>query len=129
MKNVLRKRSFKIDVFDATVHIYMCGKGDAILHASNRVIKKFKEGPIEFEIQGLAFSPDQQPNHFYLFLSSEYLDVNTVTHETQHILIYIADYYCIDEKNDSKEVLANLNGYINQKVFAFIRECGMQINY
>jgi hypothetical protein len=126
---ILRKRSFKIDVFGAKIHMYMCANSDAIVTVGNRIIKRFHEEPVTYEVAGLTFNPDEQPDTVYLFISPEHLDVNTITHETQHILNYIIDYYAIDEQNDSNEVASNLSGYINEKVFAFVKACGMEVSY
>lgn len=127
--NILKKRSFKIDLFGAKIHLYLCASDDAILTVANKIIKRFHEDPVDYPVAGLTFNPDEQLDTVYLFLCPEHLDVNTVTHETQHILHYIIDYYAIDEQNDSNEVAANLSGYINEKVFAFIKDCGYQITY
>lgn len=124
MKNIIRKRSFKIDLFGATIHMYICKDSDAIRTVGNRIIKSYDEEPIDYDVAGLTFNPDDKLDTVYLFLAPEHLDVNTITHETQHIICYIKDHYGIDEKNDSNEVLANLSGYINQKVFEFIKASG-----
>lgn len=129
MKNIIKKRSFKIDLFGATIHMYMCKDSESILTVANRIIRSFKEDPVNYEVAGLTFQPDLQLESIYIFLSPENLDVNTITHETQHVICYIKDHYGIDEKNDSNEVLANIAGYVNEKVFAFIISCGLPISY
>lgn len=126
---ILKKRSFKIDIFGAKVHMYMCKDNEAILTVGNRIIKKFKEDPVDYPVAGLTFTPDELLTDVYLFLCPQHLDVNTITHETQHILCYIIDYFNIDEQNDSNEVAANLSGFINQKVFEFIKYCGLSAVY
>jgi hypothetical protein len=129
VKPVIKKRSFKIDVFGAKVHMYMCANAEAIVTVGNKIMKKFGEEPIDFSVAGLTFTPDQSLDTVYIFLCPEHIDVNTLTHETQHILHYIMDYYNIEEQSDSKEVSANLSGYINEKVFAFVKSCGMEVKY
>jgi len=123
----MKRSRFKIDIFNATVHMYIVDTDDDILKHGNKVIKRFGEEPIDFPCHGLTFTPDQRGDTYYIFLSKESMDINTICHETDHIRNYIIDYYDIDQASDSDEISANLSGYINQKVFSFIKKLGIEI--
>lgn len=117
---IIKKTKFKIDLYGATVHITLCKNADVMLEEANKVIKKFGEEIMDHPAEGISFTPNTKGNYYFLFFCPEYLSINTITHETDHIRNYMMDYYGINENNDSKEVSANLNGYINQKVFKFL---------
>lgn len=118
--NIIKRTKFKIDLYNATVHILLCKNAELMLEEANKIIKKFGEDIMEHPAEGISFTPDIKGSDYYLFFCPEYLSVNTITHETDHIKNYIMDFYGINENNDSREVSANLNGYINQKVFKFL---------
>lgn len=126
---IVKKGNFKIDVFGAIVHVYLIDTNENMVVQANRIIKRYKEDPVDYPCAGLSFSPDIKGGTYYLFLSCESLDVNTITHETDHIRNYIIDYYNIDERNDSNEVSANISGYLNEKVFKLIKSANREIKY
>ncbi len=120
--DVLKRGKFNIDVYESVVHVYICKNQDSVFKVANRIIRRYKEpkSVLDRPVKGACFSPDLAPCTYYIWLCLEYLDVNTITHETDHIRNYILDFCSIAENNDSKEASANLNGYINEKVFSFI---------
>lgn len=126
---VIKKGSFKIDIFNAVVHIYVCIDAESMVEVANKVIIRFKEEPINYPCEGLTFSPDLKGGTYYLFLYKDGLLINTITHETDHLRNYIMDYHSIAENNDSKEASANLNGYINEKVFKFLYKNNFELKY
>jgi len=126
---IIKKGSFKIDMFGAVIYIYLLDTNENMVAQANRIIKRYKEKLIDFPCHGLTFAPDLKGGTYYLFLSCESLDVNTIAHENDHIRNYILDYYVIDEQNDSNEISANMAGYINEKVFKFIKSANHQIEY
>lgn len=118
--NIIKRGSFKIDVYGAVIYIILCKDSDSMLIEANKVIKKFKEETMQHSAEAITFAPNLRGGTYYAWFCPEYLSVNTITHETDHLRNYIMSFYDIDENNDSKEASANLNGYINQKVFKFL---------
>lgn len=131
MVNILSKGNFTIDIYESTIHVYICKDQDTLFRVANRIIKRYKEPEsiLDRSVKGACFSPDIAPCTYFIWFCPEFLDVNTITHETDHIRNYILDFCSIAENNDSKEASANLNGYINEKVFKFITDSGFEINF
>jgi hypothetical protein len=120
MSNILKKGSFKIDVYGAIIYMILCKDAESMLVEVNKTVRKFKEEEMFYPAEGVTFAPNARGGTYYIWLCPEYLSVNTITHETDHLRNYIMAFYGINENNDSKEASANLNGYINQKVFKFL---------
>ncbi len=129
VNNILKRGKFKIDVYDSTIHVIICKDVESIVIEGNKVIKKFKEEIVDCNVHALTFSPDLKPRTYYIWLCPDSLDINTITHETDHLRNYILDFNSINENNDTKEASANLNGYINQMIFRFIFSNGYSIKY
>ena len=119
---------FKLDMFKATVHIYICEYAECTTNQANKIIKKFKEAPVTFPIDGLVFSPDQDRNVNYLFLSIDNLTYNTICHELFHMTDNILEQYSLVEKEDGKETSANISGYLGEKIFSFLNKKQIKIN-
>lgn len=117
---IICKGKFNIDVYKITVHICVCSDNHSTTKAVNRIIKKYNEESYNHPCYGIVFCPDEDTSQNYLFLSIQDLNINTITHETDHIRNYVIQHAAIEEKDDSREASANLNGYINEKVFQFL---------
>lgn len=126
---VIKKGSFKIDVYNYKVYIYICDNDDSLIETANKIIDKYKEPRIAHPCTASVFTPDLDLNICYLFLHQNDLGVNTITHETDHIRNYIIDLHSLTENTDSKEASANLNGYINERVFRFLVKNNFEIKY
>ena len=68
----------------------------------------------------LYFCTNKNHRKYYIILSLKDLDVNTITHETDHLRNFIISFNSILENDDAREASANLNGYINERVFKFL---------
>lgn len=128
-KNILKRGNFRVDVYGSIIHIVVCKDADAIQVEGNKVIKRFKEELVTYPVQALTFSPDLKGGTYYVWFCPQHLDINTITHETDHLRNYILDYCAVNETNDSKESSANLNGLINERVFAFLNRNGFEFIY
>lgn len=118
----IKKVSFKVDIFSVKVSLYLYDTDDSMVIGCNRIIKKHGEEPMQHQCHGITFAPDDDGSIYYIFLSLESLDINTITHETDHIRNYIMNYFNISQDLDSNETSANLSGYINEKVFSFLKQ-------
>ncbi len=125
---IIKKTKFKIHLYGAIIHVIICDDAESMLIEANKVIRRYKEEEYKHHAEAITFAPNLKGDTYYAWFCPEYLTINTITHETDHLRNYIMDFYSIGEKNDSKEVSANLNGYINEKVFKFLNANG-QIKY
>lgn len=114
-----------MDIYKIGVSIHVCDDEKEVLLEYKRLAKKHNEhkeaDDTNYEMSGCVFNPDDSPYTFYLLLSRNNLDVNTITHETDHLRNYIMDVLSLYEDSEAKEASANLNGYINEKVFRFLK--------
>lgn len=122
------KGKFLLDMFKATIFIYICEDSDCTTKQANRIIKKFKEEIFTYKVEGTVFSPDQDRNLNYLFLSQEGLTYNTICHEIFHLTDNIIEHYSLVDKEDGKETSAIISGYLGEKIFQFLGKKNIKVN-
>ena len=126
---IIAKGKFTVDIYKMTVFIFICPNPWEVTREVNKLIRKYGEEEIEYNCHGVVFTPNDDLSLNYLLLSAEDLTVNTVTHETDHLRTNIIDYCSLVETSESKETSANLNGYINEKVFQFLQKKNINFTY
>lgn len=117
----IKRGYFNIDVYKVKVNIYICEDSKKVTEKVNAILKKAKDKDrISFNCKGYTMNTESNQNVYHLLFSVKDLDVNTITHETDHLRNFIINFNSIIEDNDAKEASANLNGYINEMVFKFL---------
>lgn len=126
---ILSRGKFRIEMYRITIFIYICPDSIDTTKEANKIIRRYKEEEYKHPSHGMVFCPDDDTSINYLLLSAEDLNVNTITHETDHIRNNVIDHCSIVETDESRETSANLSGYINEKVFQFLQKKGIKFNY
>ena len=127
MTKIVKKGTFKIDVYGTSVDIFIMDTAEDVVPQVEKIIKKHK-GEIDDRdmiCDGYAVIIEEDPLKGYLVYCRESLSINIITHETDHMRKYILDFKDIEDH----EASANLNGYINQEVCRFIIKAGFVITY
>lgn len=124
-KRVVKKGSFTVDLYKVDVEII-------ILYTSKDVSSKARELSRKFGCTtddiaplacGYALTFSANPGVFYILLSLDSLDVNTVTHESDHLREYIMEHAGVGGTEGS----ATLSGYLNEKIFRFLHKNNLQV--
>ena len=126
---VIKKGRFVVDIYKVSIHIIICDTEESVAIEGSKLTKRYKEDSIDDPCFGLCFAPDLKAGTYYLLLAANGLTVNTITHETDHLRNYIIDFCSLAEYTDSKEASANLNGFLNEKVFKFLIKNKIEIKY
>lgn len=122
-KRLAKRGSFSIDLYKVDVEMYIMFTDTDIAFQAKSLQRRhgFDTSDVRDEACGYALTFTNNPGVFYLVLSMESLDVNTITHETDHIKNYIISHVGINEDPDGvNETSATLNGLINERVFRFL---------
>jgi hypothetical protein len=122
-----KKGTIKLGIYETTIDIHIVEKAEDIVAFANKLVVKHNglaedDGSI---CNGYAIMIEEDPLKGYLLYCKEALTVNVITHETDHMRKYILDFKDIEDH----EASANLNAYLNQEVFRFIKKCGFEITY
>lgn len=115
-----RKGSFRVDVFDCTVHIVLT---DSIKRSINYHLRKHnvtKDELLAFEPSGFFCKPDpERIGDYYILFLNEDLAVDIVNHEKCHLVEQILtdrDIKPIDE------IRSYLDGYISSQIDLFFKK-------
>lgn len=114
-----RKGSFKVDVFDCTVHIIIT---DSIKRSINYHLRKYnnKDELLTFEPSGFFCKPDpERIGNYYILFSNEDLAIDLINHEKSHLVEEILtdrDIKPVDE------IRSYLDGFISHKIDSFFKK-------
>lgn len=128
-KKVIKKGFFIVDVYKVAVEIYVMATARDVSLKAKQLHKKFgfDDTGIPKESCGYALTFERDAGTFYIVFSLDSLDVNTITHEADHIRRYIMEYSGLTEADGTGETSANLSGYINEKVFRFLYNNNLKV--
>lgn len=108
-----KKYSINIPIYEVKINLYFT---DNIGYVYNNILK-FEEDKDTSQ----ALSGTHNAALFIIF-TYEYLDINTITHETFHILSEIMNSRDVKYDHYNDEPWAYLNGYINEKIFEICKK-------
>ena len=115
---MLKQTKFKIDIYDVVVKIIVAKTPTDVNEQVKKLCKKHKDlHNDDTPYAGYTITFDNKT--YYLLLSEDSLSYNLITHETDHLRTFILKHISVS-LNEIDEYSANLNGYINQKVFNFL---------
>lgn len=130
-KVVIHKTSFNVDVYSTKINVIILATGKDVSNRVRALCRKLDadEEGIPSESYGYAITfPSTAAKTYYLFYAAEGINYDTITHETYHITEYIAQFNSLVQ-DDNKEASANLNGYINKRVFQAFAAKDIPISY
>jgi hypothetical protein len=109
------RTTFKVDVYDCSVHIICTDKVKASV---NRYCKKYDKDDkgINFEPDGFFFRPTEFIHSYYIWLDINNLTNNALSHEKSHLVDAILQDRKIRPHGEQR---AYLEGYISEKIAAF----------
>lgn len=114
--------------FDIKIPIYNCVCkvviDDDIIKAINRYGKKHRWENHEYNVHGIAISTGNMKD-YYIFYSTDSLNVNIIMHEITHLVDFILDERAIENEGEAK---AYLTGYIAEKIFDYVLKKKLLIN-
>lgn len=118
-KRVLAKDSVYLDLYKVRVDIFVMNTTrDVVLKVRDLCRRNGDPNPPALgEACGYTTVFTKDPAAFTIIYCSECMDINIVTHETDHLRHFIMEYKGIDDE----EASANLSGYLNEIVFKFLR--------
>lgn len=87
----------------------------------NKLKKRYKQPLYEGNLAGYA--DEYEFNKYYIFISADSLNVNTICHEMFHNVNTILD----DRGISDEESKSWLMGYLSQKVFDFLKKSGVEL--
>lgn len=115
---MLKRTSFKIDIYDVVVKVIVLKTSGDVLNYVKQLHKRHKDVHTDnFEYSGYTITFDNSV--YYIIFAEDNLSYNLITHETDHLRAFILKHISVN-LNEIDEYSANLNGYINQKVFNFL---------
>lgn len=119
-KRLLAKGSFKVELYGVTVNIYVMATIKEVATKVKQLCKKIglTYQDILSEACGYTATFTTEPYYFHVVYCIECMDVNTITHEVDHLRKYILEHAGIVDD----EASAILSGYLNEKVFEFLRK-------
>lgn len=119
-KRLLTKGSFNVDVYKLKVAIYVMATMKDVAGKIKSLCKKWGTGDHDIlsEACGYTGTFDPEPWMFHVVYCVECMDINTVTHESDHLRKFILTHVGVD----NEEASANLSGYLNEKIFEFLRK-------
>lgn len=119
---MVTKGSFKIDVYDCTVHIIVA---DDVKRSINHHLKKHDEGSLDHAPSAYCYRPDNgRIGTLYVFFDSEDLSTDMIHHEKSHLIDFILGDRDIRAKND---VRAYLDGFISTKFEKFFSKRKLKV--
>lgn len=118
-KRLLAKGSIFIDIYKVRMDIYVMNTSKDVVYKVKCLCKEHGHSgkDVMGDACGYTLTFSEESGVFNLVLCSECMDINIVTHETDHMRHFILEYKNIHDEESS----ANLNGCINEKVFDFLR--------
>lgn len=128
-KRILKRATFILDMYKLDIELYIMATNKDVPYKAIQLCKKYKADTSDVKegAVGYVLTFPKAPGVFYIVLSAESLDINTITHETDHLRSYILQHQGIPQDGD--ETSANLNGYINEKIFRFLYTHNFPITY
>lgn len=124
-KRVIAKTSIYMGIYMIRIDIYVMSTPKDVGNKVKQLCKKNNDtivGVVD-EACGYTASFTKDAGVFHLLYSVDCLDINIVTHETDHLRSFIMEYKDIHDE----EASANLNGYLNELVFKFLRSKNFSI--
>lgn len=128
----LLKGVFKLSMYKVTVNIYIVDVMREVSETMRKLHKKYKLDYSDVNPEACGYTctfPNYNPNVYYVILCRESMDINTITHEVDHLRNFILDDQGITETDYNKEVSANLAGFLNEKTFQFLQKNNITIKY
>lgn len=127
-KKIIKRGTFILDMYKLVVEIYVMKSSEELVTKVKQLCRKYRVG--EKDVQegatGYTLTFSENPGVFYVLFSLGAIDVNTITHETDHLRTYMLQYQGV---GGNEETSANLNGYLNEKVFRFLEKNNILITY
>lgn len=119
-KKVLKKGTILIDFYKVNVEVYIMVSAMEVGNKVKQLCKLNGELTTDVidEAHGYVASFPKDSSRYYLILCVDSLDINTITHETDHLRTFILS----NQSTWNEETSANLNGFINEKVFKFLND-------
>jgi hypothetical protein len=108
------KGSFLVDVYACRVHVFV---GDKLKQAINYRLRK-DEDSIDFDPAGYTLCNNDSISHYYLYFSTDHVDVNTINHEKSHVIDFILKDRCIKQNGEQR---AYLDGLVSAKLDTFFK--------
>jgi hypothetical protein len=119
------KGSFKVDVFDCSVHVVIA---KSIMSSVNYHLRKAgykQEDFLHFEPSGFFCNPTpDRIGNYYIFFQESDLTVDVVNHEKSHLVEHILTDRDIEPKD---EVRCYLDGYISRMIDLFFKSRKIKI--
>lgn len=129
-KKVFKRVTFFLDVYKVNIELFIMRTNKDVAYKMRQLCKKYKVDDSDTSDEAVGYVATFTPEGagiFYIVLSLESVDVNTITHETDHLRSYIMKHQGLMQ--DGGEASANLNGFINEKIFGFLHKHNIPITY
>lgn len=122
-KKVIKRGKISIDLYDVDIEIYIVQTSKDVSDKVRQLCRKYKVGVDGVKDEACGYTATFLNGIFYLILCIECMDINTITHETEHLRAFIMEHRAMVDD----EASANLNGYINERVFKFLKKNNIEI--
>lgn len=124
-KRLVKRTKIKIDLYDVDIEVFIVNTSADVSYKTKQLCRKNKVGieGVRDEACGYTASFPLSSGIFYLVLCMECMNVNTITHEADHLRAFIMDYRGMEDE----EASANLSGFINEKIFKFLKNSNIEI--
>jgi len=121
---IFHKSKFHIDIYNVEVTIIIMTSPKEVSKKALQLVKKYNfNSEIVKEAFGYTLFLGDKIPEAYIILDVNDLSVATITHEVYHLTDYIKDHVGITEE----ELAANLNGFLNNKIFEIIELVKLEI--
>lgn len=124
-KRLVAKTSIYMDIYKIRIDIYVMKTTKDVGTKIKQLCKLNNDSTagLNMEACGYTATFNKDAAVFHLIYCEECMDINIITHETDHLRSFIMSYKDIKDE----EASANLNGYLNELVFKFLRDNNFNI--
>lgn len=122
-KKLVKKGKISIDLYDVDIEIYVVVLAKHVADKIKQLCKKNKTGVEGVKDEACGYTASFLDGIFHVILCIECMDVNTITHEADHLRHFIMEYRAITDE----EASATLSGYINERIFKFLKQANIEI--
>lgn len=107
MKHTLK---IKNDVYECVVYVIIT---DDIVKEATKVVKKLGlKDDVSSAACGWTIYHDEQIQHYYIVLSSFYVEPNTIAHEVHHLVSAMTRHRAILEEESQAWLVGNITAHI-----------------
>lgn len=124
-KRLVKSGSVYVSIYKVRIDIYIMVTSKDVAYKVRQLCRKNKVSTVDVfdEACGYTATFNEDPAVFSVIYCMDCMDINTITHETDHLRAFIMDYKAISGDEES----ATLSGFLNEEIFKFLKKHNIEI--